>query len=244
MKLLALLLCITSLPVYSTGNSVDYYVIDRIAEPFQIYDKDQIHRGIVTDIVKELLGPEKMRPVILPFARMVNEMENNPQNKWINYGAKVWGGLQSEVLSKVPIIDVKHIFVAKKNFKYNSIKDLFGKRIVLVRGFQYPGLKKYIDEKKIEILYVDSFKAVLKSIITGRAAVFPGMKIRIIYHMNKNLYSPSQFSTFNAEKIIPSYKIHLSFSESFPKNEIKNIDKKLLDMKKRINFIIDRYLAK
>ncbi len=155
----------------------------------------------------------------------------NPKAKWITYGSAAWPGQQSLSLSRTSIMTVKHSFLTLKPNKYNKISDLFGKSLVLIHGFDYPGLTAYIEQDKFDIIYVKDHAAAIKIIAMGRAVAFPEMNIRLNYHLKKMSLLRDNFNFHYIGNIIADYDINLCFSENFPKKSKTKIEDLLLAMK-------------
>lgn len=225
-------------------EKLHYYVIEKVAEPFQIIKGTQ-QTGVVSDVLDKIIGLEKLNIETYPFARMTKEMISKNTKRWINYGAVKWGPPQGTNLSEESVIDVQHVLLTAKNFEYSTIEDLYKKRIVLIRGFSYPGLEKYIKLKKFKVLYVDSYNAVFRALSIGRAVAFPGMELRILYHLKKSGIPLEKFNLFNISNLIEDYPIHIAYDEKFPK-EIKSIiDAKLKRLKESggVQKIIEKYVS-
>ncbi|PKH87863.1 substrate-binding periplasmic protein [Colwellia sp. Bg11-28] len=224
-------------------NKITYFIADKSSSPIQVSTKNSEQVGIVTDVINAI---EKQNihfsHSILPFKRMMKYMKN-PKVKWITYGSAAWPGLQSLSLSKTPIMTVKHRFLTLKPNKHNEISDLFGKSLVLIRGFNYPGLAAYIEQDKFDIIYVKDHEAAIKVIAMGRAVAFPEMNIRLNYHL-KNMKLPrDNFNFHYIGNIIADYDINLCFSLNFPELLKVKIEGILVEMKSdgRLENIINAY---
>lgn len=236
-----------SLPTKFDSKGINYVVIDNTAEPFQIDEKGNKQIGLITEIfeevIKEVYGNINYSKVSAPFLRALKIMRENNYLKWVSYGSPVWKEPQSTHLSKEPLFKVNHKLVTRKGFRFNSIEDLFGKRVVLINGFSYPGLSKYIRNKKIEVLIVNSHLSALKALEIKRADAFPEIKIRAKYHLKKNKMDFKKFAFHNFNKYIRDYTLHFSFSkEMLP--EIHKFDKALVKLRneKFIKNTILKYL--
>ena len=241
-----LFIFIFSLQVFAqtfSKSKINYIVIDSTAKPFQIDE----HSGLITDIFdeisKRIYGRGNTHTVSAPFLRALKTMRENDSYKWVSYGAKEWNNIQSKNLSKEALFKVNHKILTKKGFKYKSISDLFGKRLVLIKGFAYPGIAKYIKSKKIEVLIVNSHNSAIRAIEIGRADAFPEIKIRAMYHMNKGKFDKKKFQFHDFKKYIKNYFFYLSFSSGM-KNEIPKFDREIRKLRKEnyIKKIISKYL--
>lgn len=224
-------------------NKITYFIADKSSSPIQISTKNSEQLGIVTDVINSI---EKQNihfsHSILPFKRMMKYMKN-PKVKWITYGSAAWPGLQSLSLSKTPIMTVKHSFLTLKSNQYNKISDLFGKSLVLIHGFDYPGLAAYIEQDKFDIMYVKDHEAAIKVIAMGRAVAFPEMNIRLNYHLKKMNFPSDNFNFHYIGNIIADYDINLCFSLNFPELLKEKIEAVLVEMNSdgRLKTIINKY---
>ncbi len=224
-------------------NKVTYFIADGSSSPFQISTYNSQRVGIVTEVINSI---EKhnihFSHNILPFKRMIKYMKN-PQVKWITYGSAAWPGQQSLSLSKTSIMTVKHSFLTLKSNQYSQISDLFGKSLVLIHGFDYPGLTAYIEQDKFDIIYVKDHESAIKIIAMGRAVAFPEMNSRLNYHLNNMNLPRDNFSLHYIGDIIADYDINLCFSLNFPELLKENIENILVAMKNdgRLENIVNTY---
>ncbi len=200
------------------GGDLTYYVIDDVAEPFQIVGKDGRHSGILTELVELIAADEHIELSFrhFPFKRMIKYMEMKVHHNWLNYGAPEWGNVQSLRLSSEPLLTVNHILLTQRGVSYTEAKDLFGKTLVLIGGFNYPGLERYIANGKIKALEVSNHKRAIELVKRGRVVGFPEMEVRLKYHFRLIGENPAYFEFQDLSNLIPAYKIYLSFSPHFP----------------------------
>ncbi len=242
---LALLALSLSLSVFS--YEITYFTIKDSATPLQISGNFKDGGGVITEILWEILKKREDISVdsqLFPFVRMDRAMRKDTYKNWINYGAKNWRGPQSSRLSKTPIFKARNQFLSLKGEKVTKLSDLFGKRIVLIRGFDYPGLQKYIDKGKIQVAWVDNYLRAITAVKLGRGIGFVGMDLRLMYNLRKLGYNPNNFEFNDFSKVIPNYDIHFCFSKKFPNELFQFIDKELMQMKKsgKVDKIWHRYM--
>jgi len=224
-------------------ENITYFIADKSTAPFQISDSKTNKKGIITDIINAISDDEiSFKHEILPFKRMIKNMEETDKN-WISYGSKAWSEPQSTSLSNTVILTVKHSFLTLKNTNYHQLSDLFGQRLVLIRGFDYPGLDNFIQQNKFEIMYVKDHEAALKAVLYERAIAFPDMNIRLNYHINQLKLSPSSFSLHSINSLVPDYDINLCYSKNFPIKIRDRIEKSMIQMKENneLNTIVSAY---
>ncbi|MCQ1059751.1 transporter substrate-binding domain-containing protein [Photobacterium sp. ZSDE20] len=239
-----------ALPLFaseSNAETINYYVIAKQAEPFQIENGNK-HKGIVTDIVNAVFEQSQynIQYHTYPFNRMIALLEAGDETNWITYGSPHWGGVQAENLSNSPIYNVQHVLVSSNAspFNFNTMQDLKDKVVVLLHGFDYPELIPYIKEGTIDELRVKDYSAAFRVInkIPGDTA-FVEMASRIKYNLkkedqDKNKYILQPFST-----VIPDYPIYLAFDPKMDPELQAFINERLDTLKStgKIDTIIETY---
>ena len=226
----------------SSKLKVNYFSIYQSAAPFQVTGQSK-NKGIITDVLESILPSEiELSYITYPFKRYQKALKGS-KTHWITYGAPPWEGPQNWNLSRNSIMEVKHVFLSKKDFKFKRIEDLFGKRVVLLTGFSYPGLEKYIKLKKIFPIRVNGQLAAIAAIKKNRGVIFPEMKSRLMYHFKTNGLNLSEYKMIPASKYIKDYSIHLAFSKNFPQKLKDQIDKSIKKLKDngKLRFLIRKY---
>jgi len=229
------LLFITTISKATT--EINYMVIQDQAQPFQNHQNKKKHTGIITDIVKEIFsGPEyELKIHTLPFNRMISMLEKGNIENWITFGSPNWPGLQSANLSKVPVFNVQHSLLTstQQDFNINSASDLFGKTVILLHGFDYPGLEGYIEDKHIKAIKVKSYKSAFKVVNRLKdKAGFVEMDIRIKYNLKKEELSVKDYNLHNFSKVIDNYDLHLAMSPQFNKTLQLHLESELSKLRK------------
>lgn len=203
------------------AEQIDYFVIEKQAEPFQIKGDEGTHHGIISDVITEIFRNSKyqINTHAYPYLRMVMHLESGRYKNWISYGSPDWEGPQGDNLSSVPIMQTQNILLSAKELgnSFDKLSDLNGKTVILMKGFSYPTLQDHIDRGEIVEQRVNSFNSAF-GIIDRKLPQYAGlvtMDIRGRYNLkvsNRNIdnYVLSDFST-----VIPSYQIYLSFSSEF-----------------------------
>lgn len=242
---------ILSFPLYAVNaqaETVNYYVIAKQAEPFQIEEGNN-HQGIVTDIVKAVF--EKSQYDIeyhtYPFNRMITLLEAGGEANWITYGSPNWGGVQAANLSNNPIYNVHHVLLSSTGapFNFNTMQDLQDKVVVLLHGFDYPQLEPYISKGAVDELRVKDYSAAFRVInkLPGDTA-FVEMESRIKYNLSKQKKDQDTFNIQSFNSVIPDYPIYLAFDPKMDP-ELQAFINQRLDMLKstgKIDNIVDKYL--
>jgi polar amino acid transport system substrate-binding protein len=170
----------------------------------------------------------------LPFNRMILTLEKS-QTPWITYGSVQWTDSRSYNLSVTPLMTVQHVLMTRAETRYDSIVEILDIGIVLIRGFNYPGLIDYINKMPKKVFYVKTHKAAIEMVMRGRVAAFVGMDLRLTYHLNKLAIEREKITLHDFSDIIPNYDVNLSFSNDFPKAYRSSIESQLYNLKKKVN---------
>jgi len=166
---------------------------------------------------------------------MISMLEKGNIENWITFGSPNWPGLQSANLSKVPVFNVQHSLLTstQQDFNINSASDLFGKTVILLHGFDYPGLEGYIEDKHIKAIKVKSYKSAFKVVNRLKdKAGFVEMDIRIKYNLKKEELSVKDYNLHNFSKVIDNYDLHLAMSPQFNKTLQLHLESELSKLRK------------
>jgi polar amino acid transport system substrate-binding protein len=233
--ILFLFIILTIFPSYSNEKiEVIYYKSHN--PPFQ-FNNNESEIGFITNIINSL-SSEKLtfKPKNLPFSHMIKEMSLSKEH-WITYGSKSWVGAQSTFLSDISIWEVKHVFFTLKSNQFEGIQSLFTQTLVLIEGFDYPGLDSYINKNLFKnVIRVKTPDLAILSVLEGDADVYPDMKYRIQYHLKNMKVNKKKVILHDIANIIPAYEISLCFSKNFPLDMKADIEIKLRSMKRLNEF--------
>lgn len=215
---------------------INYMVIQDQAQPFQNHQNKKDHSGIITDIIRKIFTSPQYQIKIhtLPFNRMISMLEKGDLKNWITFGSPNWPGIQSENLSQLPVFKVRHSLLTsnKQNFDINSAEDIFGKTMVLLHGFDYPGLEEHIASKDIKAIKVKNYKSAFKVVNRLKEkAGFVEMDIRIKYNLKMLALAEQDYNWHNFSKIITDYNLHLAMSPSFDKALQQHVEVQLAELK-------------
>lgn len=246
-----LLLCIVSLQ--ARAHHLTYLMIANQAEPFQINTADhQFKSGIISDVINQLASkkPFTFTTHVMPYKRYAHEIKKQTYKNWISYGSPLWRkntGFrdQNDRLSKQALFRASHLLVQRNNDTqhYASIDDLLGKRVILLKGFDYPGLTPYIASGKINKVESNSHQSALNALKNSRGDVFIEMESRIRYAIKQHNIDHSAFKYTDIAHITPSLNIHLAYGDDVNQAMIDWIDDQIVIMKAtgKLEAIITRY---
>ncbi|WP_394203512.1 substrate-binding periplasmic protein [Shewanella waksmanii] len=243
-------------PTAVTAKPLTYLVIAQQAEPFQIVDAQHhaIHySGIITDIVYELAEHHldiSLATEHAPFLRYIRSMHDKDKQPWLSYGSPAWAKvsgveIQNSNLIATPLFTVKHqlVSLAATELNYRTIDELFGKSVILLTGYSYPGLDQYIESGQINAVTVNSHQSALKALKNRRGIAFVSMGIRSHYTINRYHFNKQDFDFADFSDTIKPNTIHLSHSEDLPQALINKLNAAIISMHQdhKIAQIIAKY---
>ncbi|WP_163833199.1 substrate-binding periplasmic protein [Spartinivicinus ruber] len=234
---------------HAWAEEVNYVVIEKQAQPFQIEESDKEHSGIVTDIVKEVFknSDYQLTTHTYPFKRMISIMEQKKYKNWVTFGSPAWPGIQNENLSTLPVYNVENVMLIKKpGFKYEKSSDLFGKTVILMDGFDYPGIEDLVKQGKIKEIRVKGHSAAFNILDRPTMAKFTGfieLKARILYNLRQVQRNTDEYLMLDVGDIADNYSIHLAFSKQMDKNIQEFINNKLSSLRDegKLENIVNKY---
>ena len=240
-------------PHNSSASELTYLIIANQAEPFQINSSNyQANSGIISDVVAALANKKNLTITthVMPFKRYVHEIEKNTYTNWISYGSPLWRlekqhWAQNKRLSKQALFRAHHSLVQRHDdpTHYAEVEDLFGKTVILLKGFDYPGVMPFIKTGQIKKVDVKSHQSALKALTSKRGDVFIEMDSRIRYALKQHNIDRSSLKLSDVPLITPSLDIHLSFGDEVSQDTIDWIDDQIIIMKAnaQLEAIINRY---
>ncbi|MCL1140399.1 substrate-binding periplasmic protein [Shewanella pneumatophori] len=240
-------------PFHSKACELTYLVIANQAEPFQINTSNhQSHSGIISDVVSLLAAkkPFSYTTHVMPFKRYVHEIKKQTYSNWISYGSPMWrttadNRYQNKRLSKQPLFRASHLLVQRNSDPqhYQQVEDLFGKTVILLKGFDYPGLAPYIASGQIKKIGFKSHQSALNALNNQRGDLFVEMESRIRYAIKQHNIDPNTFKFTDIAHITPSLNIHLAFGNGVKQTTVDWIDDQIIIMKAtgKLEAIINRY---
>ncbi|MGF1740522.1 transporter substrate-binding domain-containing protein [Vibrio profundum] len=233
----------------ASAQTINYYVISKQAQPFQIEEKAKNHSGIVTDVVNAIFekGDYDIAYHTYPFNRMISILESGGERNWITYGSPDWGSVQAENLSELPIYTVRHALVMSKTgeFEFEGMQSLNGKGVVLLHGFDYPQLAPYISSGEVEEIRVKNYKSAFKVVArTPGDTAFIEMSSRVKYNLDKLALNSRNYSIQAFSQVIPDYKIYLAFDKNMDPTLQSYINQRLAELKASgdLDNIISKYI--
>lgn len=224
------------------------YMINEHVAPLQIATANQpMKAGVVTEIVEAIFSDsnQTLEPILAPAKRIATLRKQDKSNYWLSYGAEHWKG-NDATLSQEPLFLWRHVLVAKKTVRVQTIQDLGHLHLLLVHGYDYPQLEPYINHfnpsgTELTVSYVASPESALAMLAKGRGDAYIDIDFRANYHLkNQGLDGKYIFSDLSA--IIPVFPIYLMMDKTTPKSQQAWLNQRLTLLKS--NGTVERILAK
>ncbi|SCK19368.1 amino acid ABC transporter substrate-binding protein, PAAT family [Vogesella sp. LIG4] len=236
-RLWAVLLC-WGLLAPALAADISYMVIEQV-EPFQIVTRDDpMHGGLVTEIVRQVFhgSPHRIHPIVAPGPRMASLRSSGQTPNWLSYGARPWlqPGWQ---MSQQPIFSWHHVLAVPRSsrFRYHRLRDLFEQQLILMHGYDYPGLDNYLRSKSAQGRIIDqralSQDSAIRMLRAGRGVGYVDTEMRLLYNLREQGLSPDDFRFYDLSAVIPVIDIHLMYDRSMPEEVKTLIDSRLAQMR-------------
>jgi ABC-type amino acid transport substrate-binding protein len=246
-----------ALPATAYGKTkITYFILAGTMEPLMIMSpEDPMAGGFFTAIIKRVFkdSPYAVIPKVMPWKRMIKEFAKT--DNWLMHGIPAF--FEPDIpfrLSKVAVFPFNHIAITlrERHFNIGSVQDLFGKTVILVENYHYPGLDKFLDKPLVgtgkgRVLSVRSFKPVgqMRMLVHRRGDVAIGFQPRLLYNMKKAGVTLDQVNFQDVSGIIPTQQMYIAFSPKLPPAFSGFLNERLSNMKSdgTIAKILQKYYA-
>lgn len=250
---LLILLCLST----SVWAQEVVYFVNLASRPLQVYESKQklMQSGIVTEIVKEVFKNSKynLKPVILPTKMKDKKSFYGKYDLWVTYSSPDWEDardVEYKDFISVPLFPMRQVLVSPKehNFNYHSVKDLYDKNVIIIEGYDYPGLDRYFKNNiKSSSKYINTYrpkdnKSALKMLERKRGIGFVDGEFRAKYNMRRLGLNVDNYNFFPLDDVMHVPMIHLIVSRGFTSKQKGFIERRLREMKAA--GIIDKILSK
>lgn len=215
------------LPAGHAASSIKYFILTGTMEPLMIMEPgDPMAGGMFTEIVKEVFEDSDytLEPVVMPWQRMTDELKR--RDDWIMHGVPAF--FEPDIpyrLSEVPVFPFNHIAISLRNsdIRINDVDDLFGRTVILVENYHYPGLDPYLDHPLVgsgsgQIRSVRAFKpeGTLKMLKHHRGDIVIGFQPRLLHHLEASGLQFGDVEFHDASNIVPTQQMHVAYSPGLP----------------------------
>jgi hypothetical protein len=237
-KLLILLLLVVSGSLMAVDQPLTFLVLADTVEPLMVTsDNDPMAGGIVTDVVREIFKDSRqiVLPLVVPWQRMKVEMRS--RDDWIMYGSPSQCRPEADcAISLQQIVSFEHVLVTLADVepKPSGVEDLFGKRLLLVENFHYPGLDRYLSTPmdingsgEIQDIRAFTPASALKMLRHQRGDAYVDWRLRVLYNLPEAGLNVDQVHLADFSKIMPTQGIHLLYSSKIPAETALTINTRL-----------------
>ena len=140
--------------------------------------------------------------------------------------------------------------MSERSQNWPFVEDLFGRSVILVENYHYPGLDPYLGDPLVgessgEIHAVRAFKpgGTLKMLKHHRGDVVIGFQPRILYHMAAAGLTLDDVVIQDVSNIIPTQPMFVAYSPGFPAEFGQFLNSRLAAMRDsgELMAILDRY---
>lgn len=253
------LLLLGAISSVTLAHSVTYMVLQGTARPLQIEEpNDPLKGGLITEVIVEMFkdAPYKLEILHAPWNRLDRELQAGLSN-WIVYGSHVYedgkrleaGSLPKSKTLEEAITSIRSTLVSPKSsgFVFNELEDLFGKPLILIFTFDYPGLDEYLQSKvggPILDQRAQNPEQALQMLVRGRGVGFVEEEIRVRYNMKDFGYDAEDFNFYDFSSVWGSFDLTFQFDENMPEEVVDFMNQRLREMKESgvLDAIVNQYL--
>jgi len=206
---------------------VSYFVLAQTVEPLMIVrDGDPMAGGLFTDILIKVFENSEyvIEPTVMPWQRMKKEFRRS--NNWVTYGFRE--GFESDILfelADIPIFPFDHVAatLADNPLSVKKPEDLFGRTVILVENFHYPGLDKYLTNPAagggsgpVESVRAFDIKGTLEMLKHRRGDVVFDWGLRLIHNLPAANMERNEVRFQDASGVIPTRNMYFAYSPNWP----------------------------
>jgi polar amino acid transport system substrate-binding protein len=209
------------------ASTIKYFILTGTMEPLMILTPgDPMAGGMFTEIVKKVFEGSvyDVEPMVMPWQRMTAELKE--RQDWIMHGIPPF--FEPDIpyrLSDIPVFPFNHIAISlrESSIEINKVEDLFGRTVILVENYHYPGLDTHLDHPLVgegsgKIRSVRAFKpdGALKMLLHRRGDAVVGFQPRLLYHLKAAGLTAKDVRFHDASAIIPTQQMHIAYSPGLP----------------------------
>jgi hypothetical protein len=196
--------------------------------------------GIVTEVMQQIFADTDytVRPLVVPWQRLTEEMVE--RDDWITYGHRSRCAAERGCArSKDSILQFEHVVVtlADSPLTVRNHENLFGRNLLLVDNFHYPGLDQYLatpvdrpGSGDIRDIRAFTPEGALRMLRHRRGEAYIDWRLRVMYNLSGAGLAPGDVRLTDASNIVPTQGIHLIYSDKLPAELRSLIDERLAEM--------------
>jgi polar amino acid transport system substrate-binding protein len=222
-------------------STIKYFILAGTMEPLMIMAPDDpMAGGMFTEIVKKVFegSAYTVEPMVMPWQRMTTELKR--RQDWIMHGIPAF--FEPDIpyrLSQVPVFPFNHIAISRRDsaVEIEKVEDLFGRTVILVENYHYPGLDAHLDRPMVgegsgKIEAVRAFKpdGTLKMLKHRRGDVVIGFQPRLLYHLEASGLDADEVTFQDVSAIVPTQHMHVAYSPGLAPEFSSFLDTRLAEM--------------
>ncbi len=240
--LVTLILTVLFTAKSSIVNAKDIRIsISTYYAPYHFFKKDGSPAGIIYEVLEQIANKHGYEVVMvtLPRKRQEERIITGEEDTFPN--ALEWTENLNEFVYTKPIIQVRDVIFSRKNsqVKFISPEDLFGKKLISIRGYHYKVLDPYFENGKIKRYDTDDETAALKMLQLNRGDGALIVDLVGKWIIKKNQWQ-GQFK--HSQQYVTNAEFRLIFNKKWT-DFIPMFNRELEAMKtdERLKAIIERY---
>ncbi len=229
-------------------HRLTYLINGSAGEPYQYLNANSDGQGIITDILTEVFRDSTFHldPQAIPVKRVKRYMYESEFNHWITYGFRSWstGKTQGLHFASVDLFNYRYALVgyrARNDLEALSNSNKWqGKRIVVISGFQYSGLKAELRSQGAEFIGAQDQTHALELLQRQRADFYLGNPDRVAYLWAKLDEDWKEFIAVPLGNEIP---VTIMMADSFSPEFKQFVDMRLAALKREgfVDSVLTRY---
>jgi PAS domain S-box-containing protein len=222
-------------PVINVGGEIDW-------APFDFVDQSGEYSGLAKDYmdaISRITGLKFKVKTDSSWDKLLNSLKNGQIDMLpaINYSKE----RETFINFTYPYLALTEYYITKENYpKINDIKELYGKKVTAIKGYQS---LEWLKQKhpKIEIVEASGILDALQILVSGEADVFINDNPSTTYIMEKNFITGLQFNNIVKNRIpVP---LHMGVKKGYePLTGIINKAVKNISRDKKRN-ISDKWMS-
>ncbi len=229
-------------------HRLTYLINGSAGEPYQYLHANSDGQGIITDILVEVFrgSSYRLEHEAIPVKRVKRYMYESEFNHWITYGFRSWadGNTQGQHLAAVDLFNYRYALVgyrASLGLELLSGNNPWqNKRIVVISGYQYSGLKAELKARGAEFIGARDQAHALALLKRKRADLYLGNPDRVAYLWAKLGEDWQRFVSVPMGSEIPAT---IMMDDSFSPEFKRFVDERLATLKREgfVDSVLTRY---
>lgn len=227
---------------------ITYLINGSAGQPYQYIVPVEEGSGIITDILNAVFEGSsfELDPQAIPVKRVKRFIYEGKLNYWVTYGFRSWTQAapdDNQYLAEVDLFHYRYALIGYRDQAQTAALSppvsWYGKRVVVISGFQYSGVKKQLIAQGAEIIGAqDQFHA-LELLQRGRGDFYLGNPDRVSYLWAKLGEPWQRFESFPVGVTLP---VTIMMDNAFSDNFKRFVNQRLATLQQ--TGVIDNILAR